>query len=71
LPGHIRVVSQGEIVAGSLIDYLERHPKLEAGITQNGTQQFYTTTDDTADFDHYAELFFSAPVKSKFAEVKC
>jgi glutamate racemase len=71
LPGNIRVVSQGEIVAGSLIDYLERHPELEAGITQNCTQQFYTTTDDTADFDHYAELFFSAPVKSKFAEVKC
>jgi glutamate racemase len=71
LPGSIRVVSQGEIVADSLVNYLERHPEMETGITENGTQQFFTTTDDTADFDHHAEIFFSAPVTSKFADVTC
>jgi glutamate racemase len=71
LPGHIQIISQGDIVAKSLIDYLTRHPEMENKLTKGGTQQFFTTTDDTADFDHYAEIFFSGPVKSAFAEVKC
>lgn len=70
LPGNIQVVAQGDIVADSLIDYLKRHPEMETSISRGKTQQFFTTTDDTADFDHYAELFFSAPVKSAYAEVK-
>ncbi|WP_428330224.1 glutamate racemase [Mucilaginibacter sp.] len=69
-PG-IKVVSQGDIVAKSLVDYLQRHPEMEASISRNATQKFFTTTDDTADFDHYAEIFFSAAVKSSFADVKC
>jgi glutamate racemase len=71
LPGNIQVISQGDIVAKSLVDYLARHPEIESKLTKNSTQQFFTTTDDTADFDHYAEIFFSAPVKSVLANVKC
>jgi glutamate racemase len=71
LPDHIQVVSQGDIVAHSLVDYLQRHPEMERSISRNKTQRFFTTTDDTEDFDHYAELFFSAPVKSGYAEIKC
>ncbi|MDB4920565.1 glutamate racemase [Mucilaginibacter sp.] len=71
LPGNIQVVSQGDIVAHSLVDYLQRHPEMERSISRNKTQRFFTTTDDTEDFDHYAELFFSAPVKSGYAEIKC
>ncbi len=71
LPANIRVVSQGDIVAESLVDYLRRHPEMDNGLTKNATQRFYTTTDDTPDFDHYAEIFFSAPVESAFAEIKC
>jgi glutamate racemase len=71
LPGNIQVVSQGDIVAHSLVDYLQRHPEMEQSISRNKTQHFFTTTDDTEDFDHYAELFFSAPVKSGYAEIKC
>ncbi len=71
LPEHIKVVGQGDIVAASLVDYLQRHPELEQRLSKNKTQQFFTTTDDTLDFDHYAEVFFSAPVKSGFAEIKC
>lgn len=71
LPEGIRAVAQGDIVADSLNDYLSRHPEMDTLLTKNGTQQFFTTTDDTTDFDHYAEIFFSAPVKSEFAEIKC
>ncbi len=34
---NINVVSQGEIVAKSLINYLERHPEIETEITKNGS----------------------------------
>jgi len=71
LPANIRVISQGDIVAESLVDYLRRHPEMDNALTKNAGQHFYTTTDDTADFDHYAEIFFSAPVKSAFAEIRC
>ncbi len=70
-PADIKVVAQGDIVAASLVDYLQRHPEMDEKLTRNGTQHFFTTTDDTADFDHYAEIFFSAKVKSSYAEVKC
>jgi glutamate racemase len=75
LPEGINVVGQGDIVARSLVDYLKRHPEIEQKLSRNGENKFYTTTDDTADFDHHASLFFSAPVKSTFISandlVKC
>src|SRR5471030_2695957 len=42
LPGHIQIISQGDIVAKSLIDYLTRHPEMENKLTKGGTQQFFT-----------------------------
>ncbi|WP_295792426.1 glutamate racemase [Mucilaginibacter sp.] len=71
LPANIQVVSQGDIVAHSLVDYLQRHPEMESSISTGKTQRFFTTTDDTADFDFYGELFFGAKVQSGFAEIKC
>lgn len=70
LPAGIQVVPQGDIVAASLVDYLNRHPEMDSILTKNATQRFFTTSDDTADFDHYAEIFFSAPVTSGYAELK-
>jgi len=70
LPEEISVVQQGDIVAGSLVDYLNRHPEMDALLSKNGIQKFFTTSDDTADFDHYAEIFFSGQVTSGYAELK-
>ncbi|RYY35883.1 MAG: glutamate racemase [Sphingobacteriaceae bacterium] len=70
LPEGIKVVSQGNIVADSLVDYLQRHPEMEQRLTQNGSRQFFTTSDDTADFDHHASLFFSSPVQAQYVSVK-
>lgn len=70
LPAHIKVVPQGDIVAKSLKDYLERHPEMEHKLTKEGTQQFFTTSDDTADFDHHASNFFGEQVKSKYIPLK-
>ena len=69
--GKIIVVPQGDIVAESLADYLLRHTDMELKLSTNNTQQFFTTSDDTQDFDHYAGLFFGAPVQSVFADLSC
>jgi glutamate racemase len=69
LPANVKTVSQGDIVATSLVDYLQRHPEMEHSISKNSSQQFFTTTDDTADFDNNATLFFGSKVHSQFVSV--
>jgi len=68
LPGHVRVVAQGDIVAHSLADYLTRHGEIEAQLTRNSEMSFYTS-DDTADFDQHATTFFGASVISQQAHL--
>ncbi len=70
LPSNIQVVAQGDIVAASLQDYLHRHPEINSKITRGGTRHFFTSSDDTADFDQHASMFFSAPVKSEYVSLK-
>jgi glutamate racemase len=70
LPAHINVVAQGDIVATSLVDYLKRHPEMEQRLSNNGRRQFYTTIDDTPDFDRHASLFFADNVKSEYVDVR-
>ena len=70
LPAHIQVVAQGDIVAKSLIDYLHRHPEIESDLTKSGDRWFFTTIDDTTEFDHQASMFFGAEVKAEFISVK-
>lgn len=62
-PGHIKILSQGDIVAASLEDYLQRHPQMEQQISRGGTRSFFTT-DDPQDFDNHATIFFGQPVQS-------
>ncbi|MBK8698888.1 MAG: glutamate racemase [Saprospiraceae bacterium] len=68
LPNHIRVIVQGEIVAGSLQDYLQRHPEMNARLTDTGTRKFYTT-DDPVDFDAKAGLFLGHSIVSGHADL--
>lgn len=68
LPQHIKILSQGDIVADSLVHYLERHPEINEKLTKNCKMDFYTT-DDPDSFDRQGSLFFGATIKSKFADV--
>lgn len=43
MPQGIQVVAQGEYVAGSLKDYLRRHPEMDAKCTRGGNCTFCTT----------------------------
>lgn len=68
LPGDIRLLNQGEIVAASLRDYLERHPEMDAKITRGGHTQ-YLTTDDAEKFSDLASLFMGHPVEAERVEL--
>ncbi len=62
----IKVVSQGEIVAKSLEDYLLRHSEIEVKCSKSGQLKFYTT-DSTDDFDRHSQIFFGKKVNSVHA----
>lgn len=62
-PAGCTVIAQGSIVADSLVDYLNRHPEMEAACSKGASQQFFTT-DSTDDFDNKAAIFYGKPVKS-------
>lgn len=64
LSDEIRLVSQGDIVAESLKDYLYRHPEMEQLLAREGDKQFYTT-GDAGVFCRNGSLFFEAPVVAK------
>ena len=68
LPVGVKLLAQGEIVAESLADYLQRHPEIEKQCSRNGRQVFYTT-DDTADFDSHGALFYGQPINSIHTEL--
>ena len=68
LPVGVKLISQGEIVAESLADYLYRHPEMESLCSKNGQRIFYTT-DATADFNAHATTFYGEPVSSKHVDL--
>lgn len=64
LPSHIKIVTQGEIVADRLDDYLHRHPDMEQRCTKNGLIRFYTT-DSSELFDQQASIYYGENVLSE------
>ncbi|MEP6682208.1 MAG: aspartate/glutamate racemase family protein, partial [Parafilimonas sp.] len=68
LPGDVEVLAQGEIVAASLKDYLQRHTEIESLLSKNKSIQFYTT-DSTEDFNNHATIFYGEKVQSQLVEL--
>lgn len=62
LPAGIRVVPQGEYVAESLKQYLERHPNIEAKCSK-GAGVHYLTTENPNKFKEQAQIFLHEPVE--------
>lgn len=63
LPDSVTVISQGEIVAQKLQDYLKRHPEMDERLSRNGSIKFFTT-ESTSKFDVNASLFFDKEIHS-------
>ena len=56
LPAGVRVIPQGEYVAESLKDYLERHPQMDAKCSKHATVH-YLTTENPDKFKESAQIF--------------
>ena len=68
LPDGIRVVSQGEIVAHSLSDYLIRHTEMDALCTKNATCR-YLTTESVEKFSSSASIFLNEEIQAEHISV--
>ena len=55
-PGHIRIIAQGEYVARSLQDYLNRHPEMDTRCEKGGKCRFLTTESENK-FEESASIF--------------
>ena len=64
LPKNVQLLSQGNIVAKGLKDYLLRHAEMESKCSKGETVSFYTT-DLSETFDKAATLFYGKEVRSK------
>jgi glutamate racemase len=61
LPTGIKVIPQGDYVATSLQDYLQRHSNMEFRISQSGTLRLLTT-EQPEQFNESATIFLDHPV---------
>ncbi len=60
----ITVLSEGEIVAEKLANYLERHPEIEIELNRNSKRKFYTT-DLTDKFVNLGSKFLGEGIKAQ------
>lgn len=64
LPAHIKLISQGELVADSLEDYMSRHREVDALCSKNRHREFLTT-DDYKEFENKGQLFYGKPIQGQ------
>ena len=68
VPTGVRIIPQGEYVANSLRDYLNRHTAMDERLTKNGTCQYFTTeSEDT--FEETAQIFLHEKVNVKHVDL--
>jgi glutamate racemase len=64
----MQIISQGELVAQSLADYLKRHPEYREQLSQGGTC-VYLTTENADRFSQSASIFLNAPIQAEHIDL--
>lgn len=64
MPPEVSIITQGDIVARSLEDYLRRHPEMDRRITRGGTVR-YLTTESAEKFSETGSLFLAQDIKAQ------
>jgi glutamate racemase len=64
VPETVSLLSQGQYVAESLADYLQRHPEIECQCSKNHTVRFYTTESDEK-FADMAGIFLKGKIDAQ------
>lgn len=67
-PGHVKIISQGDIVASQLHDYLNRHPAMESACSKGGKVTYYTT-EDPMNFKEKATIFMNESIEVEHLEL--
>lgn len=68
VPTGVRIIPQGEYVANSLRDYLNRHTAMDKRLTKNGTCQYFTTESEDK-FEETAQIFLHEKVNVKHVDL--
>ena len=68
VPENVTILSQGELVANKLTDYLHRHPEVETQCSKNGHLTFYTT-DDAKSFEANTTIFYGQKITASHLDV--
>lgn len=68
VPPTVRIISQGQIVAKSLADYLRRHPEMDGQLERGGKVDYYTT-DEVGFFECMAGIFMGEKIKCNKADL--
>jgi glutamate racemase len=68
IPDGISIVSQGEIVAKSLKDYLQRHPEMDEKCTHGGSIR-YLTTESVEKFATSASIFLNERIDAEHVDL--
>ena len=68
VPIGVRIIPQGEYVANSLRDYLNRHTAMDERLTKNGTCQYFTTESEDK-FEETAQIFLHEKVNVKHVDL--
>ena len=69
VPENVQIVAQGEYVAKSLQDYLQRHPDMEQRCTKHGTAR-YLTTENPEKFKENAQIFIHEEVNVEHVDLE-
>jgi len=67
-PAGVNIVTQGEIVARSLSDYLGRHPEIASRCSMTGTAR-YLTTENAERFTDMASMFMGETITATHIEL--
>lgn len=62
-PNNVKIIAQGEYVARSLKDYLQRHPNMDQRCTKQGTCH-YLTTESRSKFKDSASIFLKDAINN-------
>ena len=69
VPPSVRIIPQGQYVADSLQNYLQRHPDMDRRCTKQGTCQ-YLTTESEGKFSECARIFLNEQVSVRHVDLE-
>lgn len=68
LPSNIKIISQGNLIAVSLSDYLKRHPEMDKKCTKGGAVKYFST-ESVEKFSASASIFLNEEIKAEHIDL--